>query len=286
MVAIIIKTYLRKAALKNCISSIEKYLAVPYKLYIYDDSPFKDSDDLKFYEKLQLAGHFIYQTNIHTSPSEARLFLISKLEEEKYVLRIDDDFEFFAKTNLNKMIVLLDTLADAGAVCGLELQYGDGKGIAHNSISEAQGYWHIEEKTLVFNYFDYRFTSYQKINDVRYKPCDFGRNFLLIKREMLDQIRWTKEIGFAKEHEDFFLQIKMHTKWNLYFTPDTTHIHREDINKLADEVYRSSKLQNKQLNADSIKHFQNKWCIYKEKKNKHFRQRLKELRLLIKKNIS
>ena len=100
VVAIVIKTYRRPVQVRACIDSIYKFCALPYKIYIADDSPFEQQVEL--YEVLKSEGHAVYLFDSQVSVTYARNYLVSQLHDEPYVLRIDDDFLFSKETSLSK----------------------------------------------------------------------------------------------------------------------------------------------------------------------------------------
>jgi len=285
-VAIIIKTVLRERSFFNTFHSIVKFCNFPYRLYIYDDGPITKKKNL-LYEEIRNAGHFVYVTTEFTSPTAARVFLHSRLQEEKYVLRIDDDFEFFDKTNIRAMVELLNVDSSHGAVAGLEIQKGKGKGTLSGKISHMQGLLIRDKGTLIKKCLDYKYLKYNWQGSLRYTKLDFTRNFLLLKRQMLDEIMWDTNIPFGGEHLDLMLQIYTSKQWSLVFTPDSVHKHREDLNK-EDKPLKYYDLKNSsKLKSESFTYFLDKWNLTAVKRKKIWKQKVTEwYQLAIKKLMS
>jgi hypothetical protein len=148
-VAIFIKSFYRDHAILNCINSIEKYFPiVPYKIYIADDGQISARKEL-LYSRLVDLGHTVARLPENTGASKSRNFLLSRLDDEKYVLRLDDDFELCAETNILAMIDVLNHHKKIGAVADLERQIGVGKGCFSGDISPWQGSLTVEQDLLI-----------------------------------------------------------------------------------------------------------------------------------------
>ncbi len=149
MLAIIIKTFNRDITLLNTLRSIEKFCQVNYRIYILDDSPVISKQKQAYYTKLEEEGHFIKISNERISVTAGRNYLVSQIRDEKYVLRIDDDFEFSEETNLGAMIEIMEHDTSIGTVASIEKQVGNGKGIFTGQISPKQGFTLIKDHTLI-----------------------------------------------------------------------------------------------------------------------------------------
>ncbi|HOP47868.1 MAG TPA: glycosyltransferase [Desulfobacteraceae bacterium] len=223
--AIMIKTFMRSDCLTKCIQSIESHVKdIPYRIYIADDGNI-DSGKSELYDTLEKKGHFILKLPFDIGASAGRNALIPHIQE-KYLLRLDDDFLFTTETHIDKMIYILDHVDNIGAISDLERQLTDGKGINAGSIqSSGQGFLRFYVGTLIKEYIDLSQIKYDYINSIRYCKCEFARNFLLIRRSMLEEIKWDEELKIQGEHVDFMMQIKNHPYWQLAFTPDSIHSH-------------------------------------------------------------
>lgn len=253
--AIFIKTFNREKALINCIESIEKQLNnIEYRYYIADDGE-KTETKNKLYKDLRRSGNIIKELNYNIGASKSRNILLKSLQDEKYILRLDDDFEFTDETNLTAMIKILEKNKNISAVADLERQIGNGKSVFSGEISPWQGFFFKKNKTLVKKAVDLNDFIYFNCSDYQYAYCDFARNFILIKREVFDEISWDEKISFAKEHEDFMLSLKK-TGNNLVFTPNSTHLHRDDIVSSKNYINVKSNEKNQER---SIENFNKKW---------------------------
>jgi glycosyltransferase involved in cell wall biosynthesis len=231
-VAVLIKTFNRDHPLFNCIQSIETYIGdIPYRLYIADDgevSPKKKH----FYGNLSNQGHVVLTLPTVVGASRGRNILLKELQEEKFVLRMDDDFELCSETNIPAMLEVLLENNNIGAVADLEKQIGVGKSCFSGDINMWQGNFIIKNNKLIkrmipLEQFSYKTTS----NGVKYAICDMTRNLILFKREVFNDIKWENDLYFTGEHEDLMLQIK-NSKWFLAFTINSIHLHRDDLSMM------------------------------------------------------
>jgi GT2 family glycosyltransferase len=265
--AIFIKTINRENALFNCIESIDKNLDnVSYRFYIADDG-FKTKKKSKLYNKLKKNDHVIKELDYNLGASQSRNILLKNLKEEKYVLRLDDDFEITEETNIKAMINILENNDNISVISDLEKQIGTGKSIFSGEINPWQGIFFKRGKNLIKKMIKLNNFIYFTQGDYKYAYCDFSRNFLLIKRAVFDQVSWDDDISFAYEHEDFMLQLK-ENGYNLVFTPNSIHLHRDDIE--SSEIYHEEKINDKNKNI-SIINFKEKWDI----KNVTFKRPIK-----------
>lgn len=259
MLAIFIKTLRREEAFLNTIASIEENVAVAYRLYICDDGPVSMEKD-RLYQRLEAGGHRIIQSDVPVSPSRSRVMMTGMLGDEVYVLRMDDDFEAARGLDLARYMALMEADPSIGALSGLEVQRGNGKGVLDGQISYAVGYFRFHEGILYKDHVGISSLPYQKAANTRYSMIDFGRNFLLVRRAMLGDVLWDEKVAFAAEHEDFFLQIKHSGRWKLAFVPEVTHIHRQDLSDLSDMHYRKRK-NSETYRFGSLQNFFSKWKV-------------------------
>ena len=239
-VAVLIKTYGRETAFLNCVRSVREHLRLPFRLYVADDGYVAERKG-RLYSELESEGHVVLRLTEPIGASQARNLLLNTLRDEAFVLRMDDDFELTAETDVPAMAALLDHVPELGAVAGLERQRGLGKGLFSGMISAAQGYFAVRDRTLVKMFVPLSEFEYREVAGVRYALADFTRNFLLVRRAVFETIRWDERLPFAGEHADFLLQLRA-SGWKVGFTPQSVHLHREDLPPQDDPVaYRTQK---------------------------------------------
>lgn len=258
-VAVLIKTLAREEALLNCVRSVREHLGeqgIAHRIYVADDGPVS-SAKLDAYRQLRDEGHRVVEFEEEVGASRARNELVERLEEEDAVLRMDDDFELTAETDVSAMQSILERVSSLGAVADLERQIGLGKGVFSGEISDGQGFFERRGDLLVRRMLPPGTFEYERAGAHRYARCDFTRNMLLIRREVLEQVRWEERLPFAGEHEDFMLQLR-EAEWDVAFTPDSIHRHRDD---LAAAGRTESRAERSRKRAEAMKVFREKWGI-------------------------
>lgn len=256
-IAIFIKSMFRDRVLLNCVRSLQKYCDdSKVRFYIANEGKVSNTKQ-NLFDKLESKGHKVLKLPMGTGASKARNIMLNRLNEEQYVLRMDDDFEFSEETSLEKMKEVLDNNKEIGAIADLERQMGIGKGAFSGEISEWQGDLKLRGSTLIKELKLVDDFDFEKTDDIKYALCDYSRNMLLIKRELFNDIKWDDSLKFGGEHEDFLLQIKQ-SRWRLAFTPDSVHLHRDDLNREeSTSDYKEKKFENK----DTTNLMKDKWDI-------------------------
>lgn len=229
VVAIMVKTYLRDGVIQGLIESIRRFSDVRYRLYVADEEPVPDGKR-RLYQRLIEEGHRVVVLNAERpiSVCYARNRLLELLEDEPYVLRLDDDFHFCERTSLSKMISLLAARPEIGAIADIEIQGVDGKGVKQGQVSPKQGYFFLakDRRVLYKQPVPVECWSWRSVDGVRYAYADFTRNFLLVRREVFSGVLWNESLHINGEHTDFMLRLRKNG-WLLAFTPDSAHLHNE-----------------------------------------------------------
>lgn len=223
-VALFIKTFLRNETLFEVVDSIHRHAsALDYRIYIADDGKV-DPARANLYEQLEEQGHCIVRLPFDVGASAGRNAALRYIDEP-YVLRMDDDFVFTDDTRVDLMIRVLAKDESIGAVADLEVQRHRDKGVQAGELSPFQGALHQHGSTLwkVPAVLDQ--IEWEVVDGVRIARCEFTRNFLLIRRALLDHLRWDHRLKIRGEHLDFMLQIVRRSEWDLAFTPDSRHVH-------------------------------------------------------------
>jgi len=224
-VAITIKTLLRESTLRETIDAIREHVRdVSYRIYVADDGPVSDTKRA-LYDELREQGHVVLELEPDVGASAARNALVERSVEE-FVLRLDDDFVVGPETHLGKMVRILERVPELGALADLERDRHGWKGAPAGCIREAQGAMEILDRTLHCRFLDHQHVRWEKVDGLRFRRAGFTRNFLLLRRAMLeDGVRWDDRLKIHREHADFMLQIQRHPRWELAFTPESVHVH-------------------------------------------------------------
>lgn len=258
-VAVLIKTFGREEALLNCLRSVRRRLReqeLTHRIYLADDGPVPPTVR-EVYDRLREDGHLVVEFDETVGVSRARNELADRLEGEAYVLRMDDDFEVTRETDVAAMRSVLERVPSIGALGDLERQVGLGKGVFSGRISDGQGYFERRGETLVRRLLPPEAFDYERAGPHRYARCDFTRNMLLLRREVLEEVRWEDRLSFAGEHEDFMLELRA-AGWEAAFTPDSVHRHRDD---LASRGHSESRAERSRKRAAAMEVFREKWGV-------------------------
>lgn len=192
-VSVVLKTFLRDGYLIRAVEGIKKNLP-ECKIVIVDDG-YESRHKISMYAQLRLEGHdcswLPFDSGFGAKANEA-----IKYCDREYVLIGSDDFAF-GQTNVRADVIrMVQTLEDtdldvvSGRVNGTPYEatlHEDG-----DSIVETRGY-HGEDSCEAG----------------AYKRCDLTVNYSLIRRSLLDQVRWDNDVKIGGgEHGAFFLDIK------------------------------------------------------------------------------
>jgi len=280
-IAVIIKTTPKRKSLLWVINSIELSLD-NYRLYIADEEPIDDWKE-ELYEKLKQEGHFIKIWNERIAVTKARNYLISQLQDENYVMRLDDDFELGGEFNIQNMLTLLER-DDIDFCADIERQIGDGK-TKSGQLRIKSGFlsFPTDSSPVLEIRKDHQW-KYSKYGGIRYAKADYMRNLFLIKRECFETVTWNEDLQFSGEHIDFFMELKKRGFVGA-FTPDSIHLHRDDLKQASLNIEHEQVWRDKDILIQKKKVFERKWNGIPEKKYAgkiNFMKKLK--RLLIGKN--
>lgn len=259
-IAVLVKTTGgREEALFTSLRSVVGRLGgqgLSHRIYLADDAP--DSPEKReAYGRLRDRGHVVVEVEEESGVSAARNELVDRLRDERFVLRMDDDFELTRETDVAAMRSILRRVPSLGVIGDLERQIGLGKGVFSGQISDAQGYFERRGDLLVRRLLPPGDFEFERAGPHRYARCDFTRNFLLIRRELLGEIRWDERLAFAGEHADFLLQVRG-SRWEAAFTPDSIHRHRDDLGG----VTSGGLLDRKEVGAEAEERvYREKWGV-------------------------
>jgi GT2 family glycosyltransferase len=261
--AIFIKTFLKEKTIVNCIETIEKNLSdIEYRIYIADDGPVSEHKKNRYHD-LKKKGHKVLELPFNIGASASRNALLLELNEESFVLRLDDDFEITNDTKIAAMMEVLKIEKKIGIIADLERQIGHGKSVQSGRINPWQGFLQLQNGYLIKKMQPLKKFNFHTISGIRIAKSDFTRNMLLIKREVFNDVCWDDNLFFANEHVDFLLQLQQ-SKWDVVFTPDSIHLHRDDLSQAdAKELFEEYKKikNNNSLKTKNNDYFLEKWNL-------------------------
>ncbi|MCS4157973.1 glycosyltransferase family 2 protein [Salinibacter ruber] len=251
-IGVSIKTGNNRVSIITCIHSVINTLKeYNYKIYIGDQPPISNWKS-KLYNYLLDKGHFVKVYDEDRTFGEVRNKLASNIDE-KYLLRIDDDFELGGEFNIEPLRKVLESNQSIDFCSDLERQIGHGKNVVSGRIRPFGANCHLVGSTL-FNLFHSMIGGYRTHNNYKYKRANFTRNLLLIRRNVLADVKWDPNLMWMGEHLDFMLSL-MRANCVGAYTPHSIHYHRDDLNSPSE---RGNLPRNKKK-----KIFSSKWGIKK-----------------------
>lgn len=226
-IAVIIKTCEGRPSLLWALQSIKHGLQdSAYRIYISDEEPL-DEWKKPVYDLLEDQGHHIEVQKNGIGCGEARNRLVDSLEDEELVLRMDDDFELGGEFNISALESVLKVSNEIAFCADYERQIGSGKSVRSGSIRPAGGDFVVSPPKLIKK-FHGPFKKHRKKSNIRYSIAEHTRNLLLLKRGVLEEVKWNEQLMFWGEHEEFMMSIRDYNYKGAY-TPDSTHYHRDDL---------------------------------------------------------
>lgn len=195
-VCVMIKTFLRDGMLKDCIVGLERNFK-DAKMVIIDDG-YDHPTKVTKYSELRRSGHqCIWMPFDSGFGSKANAAV--KACDREYVLIGSDDFDFSdprVRPGVEKMVKVLDANPSIGVASGRVdnrpyeycFEYSNGG----DTIQEMR-----------------RYHGVGSVGDVTYQLCDLTVNYSLLRRSMLDKVRWDggeTKIG-GGEHAAFFIDV-------------------------------------------------------------------------------
>jgi hypothetical protein len=194
-VCVMIKTMLRDGLLFYALDGIAKNLP-DCKIVVVDDGV-ERTEKITRYARMRQQGHVCLWLPFDTGFSRKANAAIPHCDRE-FVLIGSDDFDFNnpkVRQDIDKMIQVLDFDPTVGMASGrvnnnpYEWQWEQGKDWLREVKSSKGG---------------------GEINGVRYHYCDLTVNYGLVRRKVLDEVKWDDtdiKIG-GGEHAAFFIDLK------------------------------------------------------------------------------
>lgn len=216
-ISFIVKTLKRPDCLERLMWSILKDYPRAKVTIADDDIKFNKNFYIDLWKRLMDKGlknkPVAYNRPYDSGLSACRNFLVDNTDGE-YVLLLDDDFIFTENTRIMKMKKILDNNPEIGIVGGKVI----------NDEHETHFECILERKGDVL-YQKEDNNDWKDCNGIIYKLIGCVLNFALIRRKLLDDIRWDNEIKIKGEHTDFYLRLK-NTKWKIAYCPEVSIDHK------------------------------------------------------------
>jgi hypothetical protein len=237
-----ITTMMRPQALERLLLSIAAHQPEA-SIHVADQSEeFDQATYDRLAERLEQAG-LRERPTVHRLPfdcgsSAARNFLVDATPSE-YKLIIDDDGVFTADTDISVMARLLDGLPDVGVVGGAVARRGRLRSVGTLLQQSGSQLREVEAPG-----------EFEEHDGIRFKRVDFLPNFVLMRRELFEHVRWDPALKTSGEHLDFYLCLRQ-TPYTAVFTPDAFGEHPPIE---ADKSYKRLRLRGQFLKLMMEKH--------------------------------
>jgi len=211
--AIIIITHNRPKKVLSLLASIQRHTPQEHYIYLLDNG-----STLSFNEAEQIKNDYsvnYFKTSKNLWPSKARNFLINKLNDEEFVVTIDDDM-LVTPHWLDELYKLLISEEKAAGVCPRIIQQG------LNKIHSQGGFYKIQNDFIIFQEY-YRMlpisASPTMILDCGWLPSGCS----LYYREVLNKYKYDENMPNMEDPLHSY-EIKQNN-YKLYSTPYSVVIH-------------------------------------------------------------
>ena len=246
-IAIFVNTFLRDDLIPRFVDSCEKHIPNG-RLYITDNGRM-NSTKMNYYKELKKRGHIIdIKEEFNYWWRKAFNEKISKLQDEKYVLKIDDDFIFFDRCNIKRFKELLESDTKIGLIGGQVWQ-------THRNVA-SDYIFDVVEKEDNGKYL----LKYSEIKEKGRIYCDFVPDFWMARREIFEDIRMAEDLKPAQGgHEHFFRtiyekRIQGRIDWRVAYTHEVRVEHEKEGHQTEEyKKHRSSGLKDYHKNIKVIR---------------------------------
>lgn len=144
--------------------------------------------------------------------SHARNHLVGRATRP-YVLILDDDMEFTAKTDVSGMRRLLESNPRAGVVGGMVTQNGHEIHFEFDLERSGDTLRQVEDGN-----------QWERSGGIRYRRTGCVLNFALFRRDALALMRWDPALKVS-EHTDFYLRWKSQSPYEILYCPEVSIDH-------------------------------------------------------------
>jgi glycosyltransferase involved in cell wall biosynthesis len=162
--------------------------------------------------------------------------------ETEYALLADDDFIFSEKTDIESAIRICDADPGVGFLGGsiTDLQTG-GHAKEERGLRRWEKFFLLSDqtRTLISIPIDHLPLMPREIAGHTIYACDMTLNWGLFRTAMYGKdVRWDEDIKINGEHEDFFLNLKTVTNWQVAYFPGLQCDHQPATNRAYRQLRR------------------------------------------------
>jgi len=227
MVAIVIITHRRAEKLKNLLASLARYTPHEHSIYVLDNGSTISYDNFCFILDSFKVKFFKSENNWY--PSKARNFLFDRLEDEQYVVTIDDDM-VVSKNWLSNLFKALEATPRCAGVSPRIIQ------ASTNKIHSQGGYYKIKDNYYI-TFVEHFIRQPINTKSAPCVPCDWlASGCTLYPRATIDKFRFDENMPNMEDPLHSY-EIKK-AGYNLVSTPNSVITH--SAGKTANAVMRTN----------------------------------------------
>lgn len=245
--ALAFTTLERPQVAQRLIASIRKYRP-EIKIYVVDQSR-RHEAMAEFY---RVSGVTVIPMPFDCGVTVSRNRLVEAITEEFFVL-CDDDFILDANTDFTDAVRILEAEPQIGVVGGRLFDF--------YGVDEVVRSWELflqYDKTnkILFSIPIYHVApKARELGPIRYFLCDAVLNFAVFRRAIFAAgARWDERFKSNGEHEDFYLNLKVNTRFKVAYLPTLVAYHHHP------EAYARYRSQLR-LRNEGWRRFFDKWGL-------------------------
>jgi GT2 family glycosyltransferase len=245
--ALAFATIERPQVAERLVRSVRKY---------FDDLPIYVADQSRqvtaiasFYEQYDVR---LLRMPYDAGVTASRNRLAREIPEDYFVL-CDDDFIFGPQTRFDDALQILATHPEIGVVGGKLYDYGWNEEWVRN--------WELfleydRQQKILFSIPIYELAPRaREVGGIRFFLCDAVLNFAVFRRSMFAEgMQWDERFKSNGEHEDFFLNLKLNSRFRVAYLPTMVAYHHHP------EEYRAYISRLRERN-EGWKRFFDKWGL-------------------------
>ena len=217
--AIAFATIGRPELVQRLVQSAREHLP-DLPIYVADQSRHIESM-LPFY---QSSGVHLVRMPFDAGVCASRNRLVAQITEQYFVL-CDDDFIFGSRTDFSGAIAILQACPDIGVVGGRLFEIDQATGVRARHWEMYLEY--DPANGILISIPMYHLSPVDRVaNGVRFFLCDAVLNFAVFRRSIFnDSVRWDERFKSNGEHEDFYLNLKLHSAHRVAYLPSMVAEH-------------------------------------------------------------
>lgn len=220
--ALVFATISRPHVAQRLIASVRKFFP-EMPIYVADQSE-RTKDQEEFYLKNNC--EVVWMEN-DIGVCASRNAAVELVKEPFFVLA-DDDFILSQETDFSPALRILSNDPDIGIVGGrlIDVHQVKSEFFSGNRFWELFLNYDPRNGKLIATPVHYFAPEPKTIDGTRYFECDTVMNFAVFRTSIFDEtVKWDPLFKSNGEHEDFYLNLKVHGQWRVAYTPEMVARH-------------------------------------------------------------